>query len=193
MRFETLEEAIALVHQTGYGLTSGLHSLDEREQAEWREGIRAGNLYHQQPTAGAIVLRQPFGGMGKSAFGPGLKAGGPNYVAQFIRFHEADAGWRLRRAARRLPAAWDEEFGGEHDPCQMLGEENIRRYLPVSAGAGAGRSARYGLRDLRPRRGGARGWLPGAGERAARRAAAHGGRRGSRRSWVADRVSSGDR
>jgi RHH-type transcriptional regulator, proline utilization regulon repressor / proline dehydrogenase / delta 1-pyrroline-5-carboxylate dehydrogenase len=32
------------------------------------------------------VLRQPFGGFGKSVFGPGMKAGGPNYVAQFMDF-----------------------------------------------------------------------------------------------------------
>jgi RHH-type proline utilization regulon transcriptional repressor/proline dehydrogenase/delta 1-pyrroline-5-carboxylate dehydrogenase len=89
MRFEKLTEAIALVNQTGYGLTSGLESLDDREQEIWKAGIRAGNLYINRPTTGAIVLRQPFGGMGKSAFGPGIKAGGPNYVAQFMEFSEA--------------------------------------------------------------------------------------------------------
>lgn len=88
MRFERLHEAIALVNQTGFGLTSGLESLDDREQAEWKAGIRAGNLYINRSTTGAVVLRQPFGGMGKSVFGPGLKAGGPNYVAQFMRFVE---------------------------------------------------------------------------------------------------------
>src|SRR5262249_55575534 len=62
--------------------------LDDREQEIWQAGIRAGNLYINRPTTGAIVLRQPFGGMGKSCFGPGLKAGGPNYVAQFMHFDE---------------------------------------------------------------------------------------------------------
>ena len=88
MRFERLDEAIDLVNQTGYGLTSGLHSLDDREHAQWKTGIRAGNLYLNRGTTGAIVLRQPFGGMGKSCIGPGIKAGGPNYVAQFMRFEE---------------------------------------------------------------------------------------------------------
>ena len=32
-------EAIALVNQTGFGLTSGLESLDDREQAEWKAGM----------------------------------------------------------------------------------------------------------------------------------------------------------
>jgi RHH-type proline utilization regulon transcriptional repressor/proline dehydrogenase/delta 1-pyrroline-5-carboxylate dehydrogenase len=69
-------------------LTSGLHSLDEREHTQWKAGIRAGNLYLNRGTTGAIVLRQPFGGMGRSCVGPGLKAGGPNYVAQFLTFEE---------------------------------------------------------------------------------------------------------
>jgi RHH-type proline utilization regulon transcriptional repressor/proline dehydrogenase/delta 1-pyrroline-5-carboxylate dehydrogenase len=88
MRFESLAEAIALVNQTGYGLTSGLESLDAREQDEWLEQVQAGNLYVNRVTTGAVVLRQPFGGIGKSAFGPGIKAGGPNYVAQFMEFEE---------------------------------------------------------------------------------------------------------
>lgn len=86
MRADDLHDAISLVNATGYGLTSGLESLDDREQKTWLESIRAGNLYMNRATTGAIVLRQPFGGMGKSAFGPGIKAGGPNYVAQLMRF-----------------------------------------------------------------------------------------------------------
>ena len=89
MRFKKLDEAVALVNQTGYGLTSGLESLDDREQAVWQQTLHAGNLYINRPTTGAIVLRQPFGGMGKSAFGPGLKAGGPHYVVPLSAFEEA--------------------------------------------------------------------------------------------------------
>lgn len=88
MRAEGLDQAIELVNQTGYGLTSGLESLDRREQEIWQEQVFAGNLYINRGTTGAIVLRQPFGGMGKSALGPGLKAGSPDYVAQFMDFEE---------------------------------------------------------------------------------------------------------
>ncbi len=91
MRADDLDDAIELVNETGYGLTSGLESLDEREQALWKERVRAGNLYINRVTTGAIVLRQPFGGVGKSAFGPGIKAGGPNYVAQLMSFREPTA------------------------------------------------------------------------------------------------------
>jgi RHH-type proline utilization regulon transcriptional repressor/proline dehydrogenase/delta 1-pyrroline-5-carboxylate dehydrogenase len=88
MRANHLDHAIELVNQTGYGLTSGLESLDPREQLYWKKRINAGNLYVNRGTTGAVVLRQPFGGMGKSAIGMGMKAGGPKYVAQFMEFEE---------------------------------------------------------------------------------------------------------
>ncbi len=89
MRADNLAHAVSLVNQTGYGLTSGIESLDRREQEYWKENIFAGNLYINRGTTGAITLRQPFGGMGKSALGPGLKAGSPDYVAQFMSFEES--------------------------------------------------------------------------------------------------------
>ncbi len=89
MRADNLDHAIELVNMTGYGLTSGLESLDRREQEKWKATIKAGNLYINKGTTGAIVLRQPFGGMGKSALGAGIKAGSPNYVYQFMDFTES--------------------------------------------------------------------------------------------------------
>ena len=88
MRAKNIDHAIELVNQTGYGLTSGLESLDEREQNYWKDRVKAGNLYINRGTTGAITLRQPFGGMGKSALGAGIKAGSPKYVAQFMDFAE---------------------------------------------------------------------------------------------------------
>jgi len=85
---DNLEHAVSLVNRTGYGLTSGIESLDEREHDLWKADIEAGNLYINRGTTGAIVLRQPFGGMKKSALGAGIKAGGPNYVSQFMDFTE---------------------------------------------------------------------------------------------------------
>ena len=156
MRFETLSEAVALVNQTGFGLTSGLESLDEREWDFWKKNIRAGNLYINRVTTGAIVLRQPFGGMGKSVFGAGMKAGGPNYVAQFMDFSDATPkknpgkptmptlttlcsgllankhpeAERIVTAALSCEAAQRDEFGGEHDHFKLVGQDNVRRYLP---------------------------------------------------------------
>jgi RHH-type proline utilization regulon transcriptional repressor/proline dehydrogenase/delta 1-pyrroline-5-carboxylate dehydrogenase len=106
MEARDLDHAIELVNATGYGLTSGLESLDEREHQMWRERIRAGNLYINRPTTGAIVLRQPFGGMGKSSVGPGIKAGGPNYVVPLMRIASVQKAATAGRAVpgdQRLP------------------------------------------------------------------------------------------
>lgn len=83
-----LKHAIEIVNATGYGLTSGIESLDEREVAYWRKHLKAGNLYINRGTTGAIVLRQPFGGLGKSAVGTGRKAGIHNYITQFMEFED---------------------------------------------------------------------------------------------------------
>ena len=107
MKFKRLDEAIDLVNRTGYGLTSGLESLDDREQAIWQQTIRAGNLYVNRPTTGAIVLRQPFGGMGKSAWGPGLKAGGPNYVVSLMKIEDRPAVDRRPGHEQTQPSAAD--------------------------------------------------------------------------------------
>ncbi|MEW6265826.1 MAG: bifunctional proline dehydrogenase/L-glutamate gamma-semialdehyde dehydrogenase [Thermodesulfobacteriota bacterium] len=88
MKADHLDQAVEIANQTGYGLTAGLESLDEREHHYWRERIQAGNLYINRGTTGAKVLRQPFGGRGKSALGAGFKVGGPNYAAQFLTFEE---------------------------------------------------------------------------------------------------------
>jgi RHH-type proline utilization regulon transcriptional repressor/proline dehydrogenase/delta 1-pyrroline-5-carboxylate dehydrogenase len=42
-----------------------------------------GNLYLNRKITGAFVNRQPFGGLGLS--GTGYKAGGPNYLLQFVQ------------------------------------------------------------------------------------------------------------
>ena len=111
MRAANLHEAIDLVNATGYGLTSGLESLDDREHRLWQEGLRAGNLYVNRSTTGAIVLRQPFGGMGKSAFGPGIKAGGPNYVVPLMEFAAGVEG-----SAFRVQESEDDERAGASPP-----------------------------------------------------------------------------
>lgn len=138
MEARDLDDAIALVNATGYGLTSGLESLDDREQEMWRGRIKAGNLYVNRPTTGAIVLRQPFGGMGKSRVGPGIKAGGPNYVAALQRFAPEKGVRNLFRGKPGMKrfqtpfSGWAEkEFGAVHDHFRLLGEDNFRRYLPV--------------------------------------------------------------
>lgn len=81
---ENLEHAIQVVNGTSYGLTTGLHTLDDREEKQWLDQVEAGNLYINRTITGAIVQRQPFGGCKLSSFGKGAKAGGPNYLMQLM-------------------------------------------------------------------------------------------------------------
>ena len=90
LRARDLDDALRIANGTDYGLTAGLCSLDLREHARFEEAMEAGNLYINRSTVGAIVRRQPFGGRKASSFGPGAKAGGPNYVAQLVRWSEGE-------------------------------------------------------------------------------------------------------
>ena len=83
MRARDLDEALSWQNATGYGLTGGIHSLDEDEIEHWLERVEVGNAYVNRHITGAIVQRQSFGGWKGSVIGPGAKPGGPNYVAQF--------------------------------------------------------------------------------------------------------------
>ena len=159
MRADDLDHAIRIANGTPYGLTGALHSLDDREQRRWIESIDVGNAYVNRGTTGAIVCRQPFGGKKASGFGPGAKAGGPNYVLELMRVlqtGEPDPGAApsaavaaelaalerpldsqrdrslLRRAAGSYTRAWSEQFALEHDPARLLGQDNRFRYRPVS-------------------------------------------------------------
>jgi RHH-type proline utilization regulon transcriptional repressor/proline dehydrogenase/delta 1-pyrroline-5-carboxylate dehydrogenase len=124
LRAANLDEAMAMQNDNDFGLTAGLHSLDEEEIARWRERVAAGNLYINRAITGAIVQRQPFGGWKGSSFGPGAKAGGPNYVAQFARFEETAA------EADTYDRWWRDHFSRAHDPSGLRCETNVFRYVP---------------------------------------------------------------
>jgi RHH-type proline utilization regulon transcriptional repressor/proline dehydrogenase/delta 1-pyrroline-5-carboxylate dehydrogenase len=149
MTAATLDEAIAIVNEVDYGLTSGLHSLDSAELDTWLGAVQAGNLYVNRGITGAIVRRQPFGGWKKSAVGPGTKAGGPNYlvalgewssapasvtapvsaeVARLLEAAGADAA--LDRAAGSDAAALATRFSPA-DVSGLTAERNVFRHLPV--------------------------------------------------------------
>ncbi len=84
IRAENLDDAIHIANSTPYGLTAGIQTLDKREQKRWEKHIIAGNCYVNRTTTGAVVRRQPFGGCKASCIGHGSKAGGPNYLMQFM-------------------------------------------------------------------------------------------------------------
>jgi RHH-type proline utilization regulon transcriptional repressor/proline dehydrogenase/delta 1-pyrroline-5-carboxylate dehydrogenase len=155
---DDLDEAIEMQNSTAYGLTGGLWSLDPVQHRMWLERVEVGNAYINRAITGAIVGRQPFGGWKRSGVGAGAKAGGPNYVAQLMRFADDgrptksaepgpaakalletvretiddDSELQALASAARSDAYWvAHEFGIERDEAQLFCERNVLRYRPV--------------------------------------------------------------
>ncbi|HUF62981.1 MAG TPA: bifunctional proline dehydrogenase/L-glutamate gamma-semialdehyde dehydrogenase [Verrucomicrobiales bacterium] len=152
-----LEDALRIQNDSTFGLTGGLHSLDEREIAAWKDRVQVGNAYVNRTITGAVVRRQPFGGWKRSCAGPGAKAGGPGYLHQLARWRSArqpvnrqtvdpllrplldrlrqafpaHAG-ALKNAARNDAWWWEACFSQEHDPDNLFCETNIFRYRPFA-------------------------------------------------------------
>ncbi|MYL97256.1 trifunctional transcriptional regulator/proline dehydrogenase/L-glutamate gamma-semialdehyde dehydrogenase [Novosphingobium sp. FGD1] len=81
-RRSELAQLVTDINATGYGLTFGLHTRLDDTVAKVTVGVRAGNLYVNRNTIGAVVGVQPFGGRGLSGTGP--KAGGPLYLGRLV-------------------------------------------------------------------------------------------------------------
>jgi RHH-type transcriptional regulator, proline utilization regulon repressor / proline dehydrogenase / delta 1-pyrroline-5-carboxylate dehydrogenase len=77
-----MDEALTIADNTLYALTGGLYSRSPKNIERIRKEFRVGNLYINRKITGAIVDRQPFGGARMS--GIGSKAGGPDYLQQFL-------------------------------------------------------------------------------------------------------------
>jgi RHH-type proline utilization regulon transcriptional repressor/proline dehydrogenase/delta 1-pyrroline-5-carboxylate dehydrogenase len=80
-RARDLDQVIADINATGYGLTLGIHSRIADTAEYIRSRVRVGNVYVNRNMVGAVVGVQPFGGCGLSGTGP--KAGGPHYLLRF--------------------------------------------------------------------------------------------------------------
>lgn len=82
IKVSSFDQALQVANGTDYALTGGIYSRTpahiERASAEFE----VGNLYINRGITGAIVARQPFGGFKLS--GVGSKAGGPDYLMQFL-------------------------------------------------------------------------------------------------------------
>ena len=145
MRADSLDHAIELQNATDFGLTGGIHSLDEHEVAHWLDAVEVGNAYVNRHITGAVVQRQPFGGWKRSSVGCGPKAGGPAYVEAFGTWTGgADDEAEFRRV-------WSATFLGDRDPSGLASERNVLRhrrlpavglYVAPDAPAGSERIAR---------------------------------------------------
>ena len=77
-----IDELIGQINDSGYGLTMGIHTRIETRADYFGSMSNVGNVYINRDMVGAVVGSQPFGGVGLS--GSGFKAGGPNYLLQFL-------------------------------------------------------------------------------------------------------------
>ncbi|HVJ64272.1 MAG TPA: proline dehydrogenase family protein [Bdellovibrionota bacterium] len=81
-KVKTLDEAVRMVNDVDYALTGGIISRNPESIAYAKSNLEVGNLYINRGITGALVGRQPFGGYKLS--GVGAKAGGPDYLLQFV-------------------------------------------------------------------------------------------------------------
>src|SRR5438445_2445503 len=82
LKARDLNHALEIANGTPYALTGGIYSRSPRNIARAQREFRVGNLYINRKITGALVDRQPFGGFKLS--GIGSKAGGPDYLLQFV-------------------------------------------------------------------------------------------------------------
>lgn len=81
-KVKNINEAIKAMNNVDYALTGGIYSRSPENIQKAKEELEVGNLYINRGITGAIVCRQPFGGFKLS--GVGAKAGGPDYLLQFL-------------------------------------------------------------------------------------------------------------
>ena len=77
-----LDEAFEIANSTEFALTAGFFSRSPANIERAKAEIVAGNVYVNRSCTGAVVGRHPFGGFKMS--GGGTKAGGADYLLQFV-------------------------------------------------------------------------------------------------------------
>jgi RHH-type proline utilization regulon transcriptional repressor/proline dehydrogenase/delta 1-pyrroline-5-carboxylate dehydrogenase len=82
MKARDFDHALEIANGSAFGLTGGVFSRSPAHIERARREFYVGNLYINRGITGAIVERQPFGGLKLS--GIGSKAGGPDYLLQFL-------------------------------------------------------------------------------------------------------------
>ena len=82
IKADTFDDALEIANGTNFALAGGLYSRTPSHIDRAYADFEVGNLYINRTITGAIVARQPFGGFKLS--GVGSKAGGPDYLLQFL-------------------------------------------------------------------------------------------------------------
>ena len=82
LKAKDLDDGLRIANGTAYALTGGVYSRSPANIDRVRREFKVGNLYINRGITGAQVDRQPFGGFKLS--GIGTKAGGPDYLLEFL-------------------------------------------------------------------------------------------------------------
>jgi RHH-type proline utilization regulon transcriptional repressor/proline dehydrogenase/delta 1-pyrroline-5-carboxylate dehydrogenase len=82
MKAKDLDQALEIANGVHYALTGGCFSRNPATLERVKREFLVGNLYLNRKITGALVDVQPFGGFKLS--GTGSKAGGPDYLRQFL-------------------------------------------------------------------------------------------------------------
>jgi RHH-type proline utilization regulon transcriptional repressor/proline dehydrogenase/delta 1-pyrroline-5-carboxylate dehydrogenase len=82
IKVSDFDAALKEAMNSEYALTGGVLSRSPKNLEKAYRQFRVGNLYFNRTCTGALVGRQPFGGAHMS--GVGSKAGGPDYLLQFV-------------------------------------------------------------------------------------------------------------
>ena len=77
------DHALELANDSDYGLTGAVYTNDKAKAEKARKRFFVGNLYINRKCTGAMVGAHPFGGFNMS--GTDSKAGGPDYLLQFVQ------------------------------------------------------------------------------------------------------------
>ncbi len=91
LRARDWQDALDIANSTEYGLTGGVCSRSRERLEQARAEFEVGNLYFNRKITGAIVGVQPFGGYNMS--GTDSKAGGPDYLANFMQLKTVTERW----------------------------------------------------------------------------------------------------
>jgi 1-pyrroline-5-carboxylate dehydrogenase len=77
------DHALELANDSEYGLTGAVYTDNKEKIAKAKDQFFVGNLYINRKCTGAMVGAHPFGGFNMS--GTDSKAGGPDYLLQFLQ------------------------------------------------------------------------------------------------------------
>ena len=83
IKVKDFEEGLQVANNTDYGLTGSVFTDNEEHKKEAMDRFHVGNFYINRKCTGALVGAHPFGGFNMS--GTDSKAGGPDYMLQFLQ------------------------------------------------------------------------------------------------------------